>query len=67
MAGDKRGDQRQGQPGSRDSQGARGDAFLKHLEHASSVVRTWPAWKQEILGGTSSQASADKSSQKGGS
>ena len=27
------------------------DAFVKHLEHASRVVRTWPAWKQELLGG----------------
>ncbi len=30
------------------------DAFIAHLEHASAVVRTWPAWKQEILGGTAS-------------
>ncbi len=28
------------------------DAFIKHLESASSVVRTWPKWKQEVLGGT---------------
>lgn len=26
--------------------------FIKHLEWVSSVVKTWPAWKQELLGGT---------------
>jgi hypothetical protein len=26
--------------------------FVGHLEHASSIVRLWPAWKQQILGGT---------------
>lgn len=24
--------------------------FIKHLEHASSIVKTWPKWKREILG-----------------
>ena len=38
------------------------DAFIKHLEHASEVVRTWPEWKQEILGGTRSQPPAGSSS-----
>lgn len=28
-----------------------GDAFVKHLEYASTVVSTWPVWKQQILGG----------------
>jgi len=27
------------------------DNFVKHLEQASSVVRKWQPWKQEILGG----------------
>lgn len=25
--------------------------FESHLEKASATVRTWPAWKQAILGG----------------
>ena len=25
--------------------------FKKHLDDASKIVQTWPAWKQEILGG----------------
>lgn len=29
------------------------DKFKNHLEKASKVVRSWPGWKQEILGGTS--------------
>jgi hypothetical protein len=28
--------------------------FAQHLEHASSVVRDWPAWKQQLLGGEAS-------------
>lgn len=28
-----------------------GDAFVRHLEHASTVVQSWPVWKQQILGG----------------
>ena len=27
------------------------DEFIEHLRHASKVVQSWPAWKQEILGG----------------
>ncbi len=34
------------------------EAFLKHLEHASAVVQTWPEWKQRVLGGPSSQPPA---------
>lgn len=34
-----------------ETQVLKGEAFTRHLDHASSVVRTWPAWKQEILGG----------------
>ncbi len=26
------------------------DAFVKHLQAASEVVRAWPAWKQHVLG-----------------
>lgn len=25
--------------------------FIEHLEWASSVVRTWPEWRQNVLGG----------------
>lgn len=35
-----------------------GAAFVKHLEHASSVVQSWPAWKQQVLGGTATQQAA---------
>lgn len=28
------------------------DSFVEHLEHASSVVSTWPEWKQKLLGGS---------------
>ena len=27
------------------------DAFDKHLTQASNAVKTWPKWKQELLGG----------------
>jgi hypothetical protein len=27
-----------------------GDAFLKHLDDASEVVRSWEPWKRAILG-----------------
>lgn len=27
-------------------------AFIQHLEYASSIVKTWPIWKQQLLGGT---------------
>ena len=30
--------------------------FKNHLENASKVVRSWPVWKQEILGGTAVQS-----------
>jgi len=33
-------------------QASQSDAFVKHLEHASAVVQSWPAWKQQLLGGT---------------
>ena len=26
------------------------EAFVQHLKHASIVVKTWPVWKQQILG-----------------
>jgi hypothetical protein len=41
----------QGSSESAESQSARNDAFLRHLEKASSVVQKWPAWKQQVLGG----------------
>ena len=37
------------------------DDFVKHLEHASSVVQTWPKWRQEILGGDSSECIEEES------
>ena len=30
------------------------EVFSKHLEHASEVVKSWPVWKQEVLGKDSS-------------
>ena len=27
--------------------------FVEDLKNASKIVRTWPKWKQELLGGTS--------------
>jgi hypothetical protein len=30
---------------------ARREAFVKHLEEASRIVSTWPAWKQSLLDG----------------
>lgn len=30
---------------------AKDKAFMDHLKWVSEQVRTWPAWKQEILGG----------------
>ncbi len=32
------------------------DAFRAHLERASRIVRTWPKWKQELLGGRANGA-----------
>ena len=32
-----------------------GNAFIKHLKHASTVVQTWPAWKRQILGAVFTQ------------
>lgn len=30
------------------------EVFVKHLEDASKLVKTWPVWKQELLGGSAS-------------
>jgi len=27
------------------------DKFIESLDHASEVVKTWPKWKQDLLGG----------------
>lgn len=27
------------------------EKFIQHLERASEIVSTWPAWEQELLGG----------------
>jgi hypothetical protein len=40
-----------GQSNAGKAQVVRNEAFVKHLEHASGVVQTWPVWKQELLGG----------------
>lgn len=34
--------------------------FVEHLDRASRIVRTWPKWKQEILGGTASDFVGEK-------
>ncbi len=48
------------QPQSQSPQQSAGqsEAFVKHLEHASSVVQSWPPWKQQVLGGTATQQAA---------
>ena len=33
--------------------------FKEHLDNAHKVVSTWPAWKQEVLGGTSTVKPVD--------
>lgn len=38
----------------RDAPAVSADAFAKHLEYVSNIVSTWPAWKQELLGGKAS-------------
>jgi len=32
-------------------QARKGRAFIEHVEKVSREVRTWPQWKQDILGG----------------
>ena len=27
-------------------------AFTQHLEKSSEIVKSWPAWKQSVLGGS---------------
>lgn len=29
-----------------------GASFARHLDHASALVRSWPEWKQHVLGST---------------
>ncbi len=36
------------------------EAFNQHLEHASKIVESWPAWKQEVLGKSNSDDSSKK-------
>ena len=38
--------------GTRVDEDKRHEAVLAHLEQASKIVATWPAWKQTLLGGT---------------
>ena len=40
-------------------QAAQGEAFVKHLENASNVVRNWPTWKQQVLGGAATNQSSN--------
>jgi hypothetical protein len=40
-------------------EGGTNNAFVQHLKHASSVLKTWPAWKQEILGAVFTQANTE--------
>ena len=51
MAVDKQ-DARQSDNQPLKAQTSQNDAFISHLERASAVVQTWPAWKQQLLGGT---------------
>jgi len=37
---------------------AQSEAFVKHLVNATSVVQTWPAWKQQVLGASTIQAAS---------
>ena len=37
------------------------DAFVKHLEEASRTVRSWPEWKQNILGASRSDSTPSQS------
>jgi hypothetical protein len=36
--------------------------FVEHLERASQMVRTWPAWKQHVLGEVASSHDVEHSS-----
>lgn len=57
---DERGSgQQQARSGHERVQASPNDAFVRHLEHASSVVQTWPSWMQEMLGGSASQQEAN--------
>ena len=59
MPGDNREPQRPMEARENKPDATPAEGFLRHLEIASSIVRTWPAWKQEILGGTSTSAGAN--------
>jgi hypothetical protein len=39
------------------NQCAAASAFAQHLDHASTIVRNWPVWKQQLLGRTAAQSS----------
>ena len=39
-----------------------GEVFIAHLKSASTVVRSWPAWKQKVLGGSSPNIKSGKAS-----
>jgi len=62
MANEKQQSASQAQPQSQSQAAAQPanqrEVFVKHLEHASSVVKTWPAWKQQVLGGAAVQPAA---------
>ncbi len=40
---------------------ARREAFAKHLDEASRIVRSWPEWKQNILGAPRSDSPSSQS------
>lgn len=46
------GKENQGQRDSKssDTQSQKNAAFMAHLQEASELVHSWPAWKQEALG-----------------
>ena len=44
------------------SQEDHNDQFVKHLERSSEIVKSWPIWKQQLLGGTAATSSLLSSS-----
>lgn len=41
--------------------------FTEHLEQASQIVRSWPAWKQTVLGGHEITTNAHEQASSSGS
>lgn len=41
--------------------------FTEHLEQASQIVRSWPVWKQTVLGGHGTASSSREQASSSGS